>query len=145
MIETTNIEKAKKLIKDCKEAKIVVIAQDDEFNRKILEYGKFHVLLGVEKGQRKDSLRQIDSGFNHVLANIAVKKQVALGLDMNEISHLQKKEKAILLEKVKQNVKICRRAGVRIVLLNYKDRKDAFSFLVSLGGSTLQAKEAISF
>ena len=145
MIDTTNIEQAKKLIKTSNEKPVIVLAQDDNFNRKILEYGKFDILLSVERGNRQRTLRTIDSGLNHVLAEIAAKNKVSIGIDMGEIRTLQKEEKALRLEKIKQNIKICRKAKTKLVLLGYKDEKDAFAFLLSLGASTKQAKEAISF
>lgn len=145
MISTTNIEQAKNLIKISKEKPIIVLAQNDDFNRKILEYGKFDILLGIESGKRGRTLRNIDSGFNHVLAKIAFKNKVALGIDMHELSQLEKKEKAERLERIMQNIKLCRKSKTKIILLNYKDKKDAFSFLTSLGASTKQAKEALDF
>lgn len=145
MIKIDNVEKTKRLIKEHNGRPIIVIAQNDNYNRKMLEYGKFDVLLGVEKGIRKDSLRQNDSGFNHVLAKIAAKNRIALGIDVSEISNLNKRQKAELLEKIKQNIKLCRKSNVRIKLINYKDGKDAFAFLISLNASSRQAKEAISF
>jgi len=143
MINATNIEQAKGLIKSSKEKPIIVQAQNDDFNRKILEYGKFDILLSPEAGKRKRTLRNIDSGFNHVLAKIAEKNNVAIGINLAEISKLAKEEKAKRLERLIQNIKTCRKAGTKITLLNYKDKKDAFSFLISLGASTSQAKEAL--
>ena len=143
MINATNIEQAKGLIKSSKEKPIIVQAQNDDFNRKILEYGKFDILLSPEVGKRKRTLRNIDSGFNHVLAKIAEKNNVAIGINLAEISKLAKEEKAKRLERLIQNIKTCRKAGTKITLLNYKDKKDAFSFLISLGASTSQAKEAL--
>jgi len=145
MINTLNIEQAKNEIKKTKEKPIIVLAQDDEFNRKILEYGKFDILLSPERGKRKDSLKQMDSGLNHVLARIAAKNNVAIGIDMHEISKLEKKEKAKILGRIIQNIKICRKAKTKLKLLNYKDRIDALSFLLSIGASTSQAKEALDF
>jgi len=144
MISTTNIEQAKKLIKTTKEKPIVILAQNDEFNRKILEYGKFDILLSPERGNRQRTLRTIDSGLNHVLAEIATKNKVSIGIDMDELRALGKEEKANRLEKIKQNIKICRKAKTKITILNYKNEKDAFAFLISLGSSTKQAKEALA-
>ncbi|MEK6893479.1 MAG: hypothetical protein AABX07_04715 [Nanoarchaeota archaeon] len=144
MINTNNIEEAKKLIAQEKKP-IMVMAQNDEFNRKVLEYGKFDVLVSAERGERKKSARQIDSGFNHVLAAIAVKKNIALGIDFNEIMGWNKKEKAERLCRIIQNIKISRKAGVKIVVINAEDKKAVFNILISLGASTAQAKEAISF
>ena len=145
MINTTNIEQAKNLIKSEKVKPTIVLAQNDEFNRKVLEYGKFDILLSVERGNRKRTLRTIDSGLNHVLAEIAAKNKVSIGIDMDELRTLEKEERANRLEKIKQNIKICRKAKTKLVLFNYKDKKDALAFLISLGSSTKQAKEAILF
>lgn len=142
MINTTTLEQAKNLIKSSKEKPLVVMAQNDEFNRKILEYGHFDILLGVEKGTKQRTLRQIDSGFNHVLAAIATKNKVALGIDMAELASLPKENKALRIERIIQNIIICRKAKTKIKILNFKDKKDAFSFLLALGSSTQQAKEA---
>ena len=76
MINTTNIEEAKKLLKK-EETPKIVLSQNDEFNRKILEHGNFDILLSPETGQRKNKIRQVDSGLNHVLAKIANKNNIA--------------------------------------------------------------------
>ena len=82
MIDTQDINQARKLIKIAAKP-IIIKAKNDEFNRKILEYGHFDVLLSVERGDRKDTVRQLDSGFNHVLARIAAKNKVSIGIDIN--------------------------------------------------------------
>jgi len=143
-INESNIEKAKNQIKQTKHP-IIVQAQSDSFNRKILEYGKFDILLSVESGNRKDKLRQIDSGLNHVLAKTATHNKIAIGINIKEVSSLQKAQKAKRLAKIRQNIKICRKAKTQIVILNSEDKKDAQYLLLSLGASTLQAKQSISF
>ena len=148
MINTTNTEEAKKLIKDAREEQrgpVIIKAQNDDFNRKILEYGHFDILLSPEAGNRKDSLRQQDSGFNHVLAKIAAKKRISLGIDLQEISLLSKKEKSIRLARIKQNIEICRKTGTKLKILNAPDKRVAYSLLLVLGASSQQAKEAITF
>lgn len=148
MISTTNIEQAKNLIKKEKQKgikPIIVQAQNDEFNRKILEYGHFDILLSPEAGKRERNLRNIDSGFNEVLGKIATKNNIAIGIDMQELSSLSKEEKAKRLERIIQNIKIAKKTKTKIVLLNYKDRKDAIAFMISLGSSTKQAKQSLDF
>ncbi len=148
MITTNNIEQAKKMIKKEQEAgikPIIVKAQDDAFNRKMLECGHFDILLSIEAGERKDSLKQSDSGLNEIVARIAAKNGVAIGIDISEISKLDKKEKAKRIARIKQNIKICRKSKTKLKIINYKDESSAFSFMISLGASSQQAKEAISF
>jgi len=78
------------------------------------------------------------------LAKIATKNKIALGIDLETIRHKNKKEKAIVLEKLIQNIKLCRKAKCKIVLINYEDKLDAFSFLTSLGAASWQAWNALT-
>ncbi len=149
MINEKNIERVKNEIKKLigkGERNIIVRAQNLEFNRKILEYGRFDVLVGIEQSFDigKDKLKQVDSGLNHVLAKIAAKNGVAIGIDLEFLRGLEGKKKALILEKIIQNIKVCRKAHAKIKLLNYKDEKDAFGFLLSLGADTKQAKESLN-
>ena len=143
MINNSSIDGARKAIKSCREKPIIVRAQGDEFNRKILEYGSFDILVLPFFSAGKDSLRQLDSGLNHVLARIAEENGVAIGLDLRELRNLPKAEKAEFLARVRQNIVICRKAGAKLALLNYNDKIGAFFFLISLGASTQQAKGAV--
>ena len=144
MINTSDIEKAKRMIK-AEKRPIIVKAQDDQFNRKILEYGKFDILLDIESGNRKDKLKNIDSGFNEVLASIAYKNKVSLAVNLEEIKSLPKKDKALRFSKIMQNLRIARKKKVPIYFLGSNKDKEVHSLLISLGSSTSQAKEAISF
>ena len=142
IIETDNIEKAKQIIKSAKNSPIIAKSQNLDFNRKLLEYGRFNILLDIEKTNGKNTLRYINSGLNHVLARIASKNNIALGIDLLALSKKNKKEKAELLAKIRQNIKLCRKAGVKIKALFYKDKKDAIFLLQSLGASSQQAVES---
>ena len=141
MISTSNIEQAKQLIKKSKEKPLIVEAQSNEFNRKLLEYGKFDILLSPEKPGTRDKIKSLDSGINSIMAKIAAKNKVAIGIDMSNIRKLEKKEKAIRIARIRQNIKIARKAKTKLKILNYKDKKDASSLLTSLGASTQQIKE----
>ncbi|MEK6933295.1 MAG: hypothetical protein AABW75_00275 [Nanoarchaeota archaeon] len=142
IIETDNPEKAKQAIKSIKNSPIIIKSKNLDFDRKLLEYGKFDILLDIEKTNGKNTLRYINSGLNHVLARIASKNNIALGIDLLALSKKNKKEKAELLTKIKQNIKICRKAGVKIKALFYKDKKDVMSLFQSLGASSQQAIES---
>lgn len=143
MINNENIEQVKRLLKNEQNPKIIV-AQNDEFNRKILEYGKFDIILSLEKGNRKNKIRQEDSGLNHVVANIAYKNKVAIGINLEEISKLQKKEKAERISKIIQNLKVCKKSKTKIAIKTENLQK-ARNFLSGLGASTQQLKETIVF
>lgn len=143
MINNQNIEQVKRLLKNEENPKII-LAQDDEFNRRIIEYGKFNIILSIEEGLRKNKLRQEDSGLNHVLAKICSKNKIAIGIDLKGISKLEKKEKASRLSKIIQNIKICRKSKTKLAIktINLQIARD---FLTGLGASTQQIEETIVF
>lgn len=143
MIDSENLEQTKKILRNEQSPK-VVLGQNDIFNRKMLEYGKFDILLSVEKGNRKNKVRQEDSGLNHILAKIASKNKIAIGIDLDEISKLEKKEKSSRLSKIIQNIKICRKFKAKIAVKN-KEIQRAKDFLYGLGASSHQIKETIVF
>lgn len=120
----------------------IILAKDDEFNRKALEKNLCSVLLSPEKNTNKNTLKNIDSGFNHVLAAIASKNDISIGIDLGEIKKLGKKDKAVRLTKVIQNVAICKKNKTSLAI---KGSKDYSNLLLSLGASTEQTKKAQSF
>ena len=143
MINTPSIEEARRLIKKTETLKIV-LAQNDEFNRKMLEYGHFDILLSPEAGNRKNKVRQTDSGLNHVLTKIAAKNKIAIGINLEELKTREPKEKAQRLARIKQNIQLCRKAKTRLAVKT-KHLHDAQDILQSLGAATQQTKETIVF
>ena len=121
--------------------KIGVVGGDDAFNRRVVESLKIDYLISPERGNKKDSLKQRDSGINHVVAKEMAKRGVVLVVDFAEISNLKGKEKALRLERVIQNIKICRKAKCKIEVWGSEDKKALVSFGVSLGMSSLQNAE----
>lgn len=148
MINTPSLNEARKQIQKIKKedpkGKIIVIAQSEEFNRKILENKDVNVLLSPELHERGDRLKQRDSGLNEVLCKIAAKNKIKIGIDTDKIREKKGKELAVVLARIIQNIILCKKAGTDLIMLGKHDKKDAFSFLITLGASTSQAKKAIA-
>ncbi len=146
IIQTANINEARKIIlkvkKENPKEEIIVLAQDDEFNRKILEMKNVNMLLSPELHDRKEKLKERDSGLNEVLCNIAAKNKIKIGIKLDEITKKQPKEKAIILSRIIQNIMLCKKSGAEIKVFS-NDKRAAFSLLLTLGASTEQAKEAV--
>jgi len=117
--------------------KIFVVGRDDVFNRRVLETIKIDYLVSVEGGVRRDSLKQRDSGFNHVMARIAKEKGIGIVIDFEEVVKLKGKERALRLGRIMQNVRVCRRVGCGIKILG-GDERVLKSFGFSLGMGTGQ-------
>ncbi len=142
IINTSNINKARteiqKIKKADKQEPIIIKAQDDEFNRKILENKDIDVLLSPEIHNRKDFLKQRNSGLNEVLCKLASKNNIKIGIDLNEIKKLNKKEKAIILSRIIQNINLCKRTKTKVIIFpeNKYKKQDIQGFFQALGSST---------
>ena len=145
-ISTNNLNQARKLIqkirKENPNEEIAVRAQDDEFNRKILENKEVNVLLNPHIHSRKDRLKQRDSGLNEILCKIAAKNNIKIGIDLNELTKLKKKEKAIAISRIMQNIKLCKRTQTKIIFTPKQSKQEVISFFLTLKASTSQARDA---
>ncbi len=144
MINTSEINEARKQIdKLNKESKkVIVVAKDDEFNRKILENKKVNGILGLEFF-RKDKLKQRDSGLNEHLCKLARENNIEILIDLDKIRSLSEKEKAETLSRIVQNIDLCKRTRTKVSFLNKYKKQDVFSFFLTFNGSTEQAKRAV--
>lgn len=141
IIDEKNIEKTKQIIRESTHP-IIILGQEDNYNRKLLEYGNFDILLSPEAKTENDKLKQMNSGINNVTAKIAVKNRVEFGLNLKEIKNLEKTNKAKRLAKIRQNIKICRKAKATIRVLNSESKEQTRAFLLSMGASTTQIKQS---
>ena len=131
LISETNFDRARKLIKENSDKKIIFTSDDDELNRKILEKENIQILL-LNMEKRKDFQKQRNSGFNHVLAKLAKKKEIIIGINLDEIIKTSEKEKARILARVQQNIKICNKNKLKMKFI-YRNNKRNIYDLKSLG------------
>jgi RNase P/RNase MRP subunit p30 len=146
IINTNNLNQARKQIQELKKQNkkpMIVQSQDDAFNRKILENKDIDILLAPESHNRKDYMKQRDSGLNEVLCKLATKNNITIAIDLNNLKKQEKKQKAIILARIKQNIQLCKRTKTKIILLPNPSKQEAISFMQTLGSSTNQAKQAI--
>lgn len=143
IISENSFEKAREKIKKNSGKKIIFNGKDDLLNRKILEKEKIDILL-ISVSGKKDRMKQRDSGFNHVMAEIARKKQVKIGIDFDEI--IESKEKKEILSRLKQNIKIASKKKINIVFISDKykrTKKEMQSLGLILGMPTWMAKNPL--
>lgn len=142
MIISSNLneirKQAEKLAKQGE--KVIVLGRDIDFNRKVLEMKRVNVLV-LQHKIGKDKLKQRDSGLNEILCNIAKKNSISLGIDFSELLTEDKKEKGKILGRLIQNLKLMKRAGNKIEILNKpEDKKSLQAFFVVLGIDSKLAK-----
>lgn len=123
--------KARDKIRKNKGRTIVFASDDDELNRKILEKEKISILLLNQFG-RKDRMKQRESGLNHVLAKEARKNDVTIGINFDEIAESRGKQKAEILARIGQNIKLCNKNKLKMKFIFLRHERNLHD-LKSLG------------
>ncbi|MBI2672841.1 hypothetical protein HYX19_01135 [Candidatus Woesearchaeota archaeon] len=110
------------------------------------------ILLSPEKGVKEDFLNARNSGLNQVLLGLAKKNHISIGINFNEILKSRGVERAKLLGRIAQNIALCRKYHVEIVLGSFasdefemRAPKDLISFLITIGMHPKEAKEALIY
>ncbi|MEM3091616.1 MAG: RNase P subunit p30 family protein [Candidatus Pacearchaeota archaeon] len=146
IINETEFLKARDKIKKAqKEGKFIIFSsRDDELNRKVLEKERIDVLL-LSLSKRKDFQKQRNSGFNQVMAKLAQKKKIIIGIDIDEIIKAEKKEKIEILARIRQNIKICKKNKIRMIFFSekYQNEYNLKSLGLVLGMPTWMTKNLI--
>jgi len=128
----------------------VVLGGNDSINRKAVENKNVDILLSPEKGRNKDFMHSRDSGLNQVLCKLAKRNDVAVGFNFRDV--LISKNRGIILGKMMQNVRLCRKYNVRMVVISgasdeyeLKSARDLISFALVLNMTPGEAKTALNF
>tara|TARA_Y100000310_G_scaffold333369_1_gene410775 strand:+ start:71 stop:595 length:525 start_codon:yes stop_codon:yes gene_type:complete len=137
-------ELAKAIPKQIVRDKIIIIqAKDDKLNRQALSK-HVDILLDPHLFRRKDYMHQRDSGLNQVLCNLARENKIAIGFSFSSI--LNAKDRAKIIGRMIQNIKLCRKYRVKMVIGSFaksekdtRNLKDIQSFFKVLG---MTGKEA---
>ena len=133
LIQEKTFEKARNEIRKNNDKTIIFSSDDDDLNRKILEKEKINILL-LNQSEKKDFMKQRNSGLNQVLAKIAKKKNIIVGINFDEILSSSGKRKAEIFARIKQNIKLCNKNKLKMkfIFLNKKNNRDIHD-LKSLG------------
>lgn len=146
MIETTSYEEARKQIDRLKkEGKPVVVqGKSIDFNRKVLENKKVSMLI-LSHINKKDKMKERDSGLNQVLCNLARENNITLAIDFHELKTENKKEKGKILGRIIQNLKLIKKCRNKLMILNKpKDTRNIKALLRVLGADTKLASESVN-
>jgi len=95
-------------------------------------------------------MHQRDSGLNHVLCKLANKNKIAIGINFSDL--LKEKHLSKRIGRIMQNIKLCRKFKVNLVLASFaKDKheqrnpKDLEIFAQTIGMTPFQAKTSLNF
>jgi RNase P/RNase MRP subunit p30 len=142
IIREDDFQKARKKIRENPRKVVIFSSDNDELNKKILEKENIHILL-LNLSSRKDRMKQRNSGFNQVLAKLAKKKNISLGINLDEIINSKPKEKLEILARVRQNIKLCNKNKLKMKFISSekRDRYNLKSLGLVLGMPTWMTKD----
>ncbi|MFH1787574.1 MAG: RNase P subunit p30 family protein [archaeon] len=122
-VKETNFNKLKNIINENKDNKIIFSSNDDDLNRKVLEKLPINMLL-INQKDNKDFQKQRGSGFNHVFAKIAKKNKINIGINFDEIINSKGKQKAEIIARVIQNIKLCNKDKLKMHFISENHKRD---------------------
>ncbi len=133
LIQDIDFNKIRRKIKENLDKTIIFSSSNDELNRKVLEKEKIDILL-INLAGRKDRFKQRNSGFNQVLAKLAKKKHINIGINLDEILEAKGEKKKEILARIKQNIKLCNknRLNMKFIAMKEKNKRDIYD-LKALG------------
>ncbi len=117
LLTEKNFNRLREQVKKNKDKEIIFSSNDDELNRKILEKLSIQILL-INLENRKDFQKQRNSGFNQVMAKIAKKNNIKIGINFDELISSKNKEK--IIARIIQNIKLCNKNKVQMKFISKK-------------------------
>ena len=115
ILTETNFSKLRDAIKKSDDNEIIFTSKNDELNRKVLEKLPIQILL-INLEDKKDYQKQRDSGFNQVMAKIAKKNKIQIGINFDELISSKNKEK--IISRVIQNIKLCNKYKIQMKFIS---------------------------
>jgi RNase P/RNase MRP subunit p30 len=124
---------------------LVIKGGKDKFNRMVVSSKYVDILLDPHLGKRRDFIHHRNSGLNQVLCKLAKQNNVAIGFSFSSI--LDSKDRGRSIGRIMQNIRICRKYKVPIVIgsfakTNVKTRNftDIQSFFKIIGMTGKEVK-----
>jgi len=126
---------------------LAVQGSNDEVNRAAVEDKKVDILLNPEIERTYDFSDWRNSGLNDVLCKLASQNDVAIGIDVSILPE-ERFARAERIGRIMQNIRLCRKFKTKIFIFSGKNElneHDLRSIALTLGASTQQADESLSF
>ena len=118
--------------------------KDDNTNRRALESKNTDVLFGIEKFRNNDRHHFRDSGLNQVLCKLANKNKIKIGCSFRDVLNSDGEERARILGRMLQNIRLCNKYKVGIVIASFakskhelKGNKDLVAFGRLIGANKI--------
>ncbi len=149
---TSNIKIHNALL--CGEKKVqkdfLCFVKNPEDARFVFEKSRPYCVFDLEL-QLKDFMHHRGSGFNHVMARFAAEKDVHLGFSFRSILSSPSVQRAQIIGRLKQNIRLCRKYKVKTIVASFAESlyemrspHDLANFFAVLGMHPKEAKDSLS-
>jgi RNase P/RNase MRP subunit p30 len=136
---------------NCKDLKICEGGTENK-NRNYVSNKQNDVLMNPELKSLKDKVHYRVSGLNQVLAKLALTNDVAIGFGFSFVLNSIGVERARILGRMRQNVRICQKIGTKMLVCSYANNvkemrgsKDLLAFARLIGMEGTVAKVALNW
>lgn len=139
VLKEMDFNKLKNEVKKNKDKELVFASFDDDLNRKVIEKLNVSGIL-VYLDERKDYMKQRNSGLNEIICRLLSKKKMNVYFDFEELINSKFPER--VLARLRQNLFLCEKKGIFIKVLNFgeHDELNVVSLFASIGASTKMCK-----
>ena len=127
------------------------IVEGGALNREILSSKNIDILVSPEKNRKEDFLHHRNSGLNQVLCTLAKKNKVAIAFSFNEILKSKDVERAKIIGRMQQNIRLCRKYKVDMIIASFANDKyemrslnDLKSFARVIGMNSQEVKKSFT-
>ena len=115
-----NINELRKEINKTKDL-VVVEAGNENLNKFLVANQKIDIIFNFEKFSGRDYFNIRNSGLNQVVCASLKKNNIKVGFSFSEVLKKENKERAVLLGKMMQNVRFCKKYKVKMIFDNFSD------------------------
>tara|TARA_Y100000310_G_C20451586_1_gene700995 strand:+ start:141 stop:650 length:510 start_codon:yes stop_codon:yes gene_type:complete len=115
---------------------VIVLGGDEGVNRSAVECKYVDVLLHPERNSLNDGLHQRRSGLNQVLCKLAKQNNISIGFSFNLVLQSKGRERARIIGRMRQNVRLCRKYKVNMKIGSFTSNKwglRSYDCLVAFG------------
>ena len=109
-----------KLRNKSKNKKVFVAVRSSNNDREIMEKSKADMVFSFEESPKKDFIHQRASGLNHILCKLAKENNITIGFSLSSI--LNSKNKQVVLGRIMQNIKLCRKFRVKTAVASFAQK-----------------------
>lgn len=130
---------------------IAVLGDNDDVNRFAIE-SKINIFLSPEFTRKTDFPDYRNSGLNQVTCKKARENNTAIAFNFSDILNLEGEARASRLGRMMQNVKLCRKFKVKMILATFANEKselrtpkELMDFGISIGMTADDARKALEW